>query len=46
MFCIATNFGAWDNTMSLDDENTTTQPEPRYQLQSNTQSFELDSFNS
>ncbi len=27
--------------MSLDDESTTTQPQPRYQLQSNTHSFEL-----
>jgi hypothetical protein len=27
--------------MSSDDESTTTQPEPRYQLRSNTQSFEL-----
>jgi len=26
--------------MSLDDESVTTQPEPRYQLQSNKQSFE------
>jgi hypothetical protein len=26
--------------MSLNDESTTTQPEPKYQLQSNTQSFE------
>jgi len=27
--------------MSLDDEGTIAQPEPKYQLQSNTQSFEL-----
>jgi hypothetical protein len=33
------NFVAWDNTMSSDDESTTTQPEPKYQLRSNTQSF-------
>jgi hypothetical protein len=24
------SFGAWDNTMSLDDESTTVQPKPRY----------------
>ncbi len=32
--------------MSSDDENTTVQPEPRYQLRSNTQSFELIYLNS
>jgi hypothetical protein len=26
------NFGAWDNTMFLDDESIITQPEPKYQL--------------
>jgi len=46
VLCIATKFWAWDNTISLDDENTTTQLEPRYQLQSNTQSFESISLNS
>ncbi len=35
-FVLLQNFGAWDHTMSSDDENTTTQLEPRYQLQSNT----------
>ncbi len=39
-------FGAWDNTMSLDDENTTAHPKLRYQLRSNTQSFELISLSS
>jgi hypothetical protein len=32
--------------MSLDDENIIAQLEPRYQLQSNTQSFELISLSS
>ncbi len=32
--------------MSLDDESTITQPEPRYQLRINTQSFELISLSS
>jgi hypothetical protein len=32
--------------MSSNDESTTTQPEPKYQLQSNTQSFEPISLNS
>jgi len=32
--------------MSSDDENTTAQPEPRYQLRSNTQSFEPISLSS
>ncbi len=40
------NFGAWDNTMSSDDESTTTHLEPRYQLRSNTQPFELISLSS
>jgi len=31
--------------MSSNDENTTTQLKPRYQLRSNTQSFELISLN-
>ncbi len=39
-------FGAWDNTMSSDDESTTTHPELRYQLQSNTQPFEPISLSS
>ncbi len=33
-------------TSSLDDESITVQPEPRYQLRSNTQSFKLISLNS
>ncbi len=40
------NFGAWENTMSSDDESTTTHLEPRYQLWSNTQSFEPISLSS
>jgi len=33
-------------TLSLDDENITAQPEPRYQLRSNAQSFKLISLSS
>jgi len=40
------NFRVWDNTMSSDDESTTTHLEPRYQLWSNTQPFELISLSS
>ncbi len=45
-YVLSQNFGAWDNTMSSDDESTTTQPEPRYLLRSNTQSFEPISLSS
>ncbi len=40
------NFGAWDNTMSSDDESSITHPEPRYQLRNNTQPFEPISLSS
>ncbi len=43
---VVQNFGAWDNTMSSDDESSTTHPEPRYQLRSNTQPFEPISLSS
>jgi hypothetical protein len=43
---LLSNFGAWDNTMSSDDESTTVQLEPRYQLRNNTQSFEPISLSS
>jgi len=45
-YVLLQNFGAWDNSMSSDDKNTNAQLEPRYQLQRNTQSFELISLNS
>jgi hypothetical protein len=40
------NFEAWDNTMSLNDESTTTQPQPKYQLRKNTQSLKSISLSS
>jgi hypothetical protein len=43
---LSQHFRAWDNTMSSDDESTTARPEPRYQLRSNTQSFEPISLSS
>jgi len=46
MLCITTKFWAWDNTMSLDDESTIAHPKPRYQLGSNTESFESISLSS
>jgi len=46
VLCTITKFWAWDNTMSSDDESTIAQPEPRFQLRSNTQSFEPISLNS
>jgi hypothetical protein len=45
-FVLLQNFGAWDNTMPLDHESIIAPPEPSYQLQNNTQSFELISLNS
>jgi hypothetical protein len=46
VFYIFTKFWVWDNTMSSDDESTTTQPELKYPLWNNTQSFEPISLNS
>jgi hypothetical protein len=45
-FVLLQKFGARDNTMSSNDESIIVQLEPRYQLRSNTQSFESISLSS